>query len=53
MTLPLHFGIDIKSTDSEASDSDDVQGWRQEFSDSGTDPSDEGARIRHSGYCKC
>ena len=30
-----------------------LQGWRQEFSDSGADSSDEGAKIRLSGYCKC
>ena len=27
-------------------------GWRQEISDRGADSSDEGAKIRLSGYCK-
>ena len=29
-----------------------MQVWCQEFSDRGADSSDEGARIRLSGYCK-
>ena len=30
-----------------------VQGWRQEFSDRGADSSNEVAKVRLSGYCKC
>ena len=30
-----------------------LQGWRQEFSDGGTESSDEGVKIRFSGYYKC
>ena len=29
-----------------------TQEWRQDFSDRGADSSDEGTKIRLSGYCK-